>query len=194
VCVLSLTGCAGDDDDPGGSARSTAGSTASPSAVGSAAGSATADPEAGPPKAPAAEDTPRARKAYAEFVVDRWGYALRTNDSEAVTALGPPNRACVGCRELRSELAKRKKQGWFVDFPGAVVKQVTVARGPVPPTISSPRAAVHTATARIDIPESRSYFDDGAFRNDNDAHKGATFTVRMLLDGKRYSLLAFSVT
>jgi hypothetical protein len=139
-----------------------------------------------PPKVPAAvKDTATARKAFAAAVITRWGYALRTDDAGVVTGLSPAKQLCQGCRDFAAALAVRRKQHWYVDFPGARVRSVTV----------TPSGAAHTylAHARVDIPESRSYFTDGSYRNDNPAHKGATFDVRMSYAQKRYTLLAFQV-
>jgi hypothetical protein len=133
----------------------------------------------------AAKDTVAARKAFASSVVARWGYALRTDDATAVTGLSPKNHPCQGCKDFATELGKRRKQRWYVDFPGAKVRSVTV----------SPSSAPHTYLAhlKVDIPASRSFFRNGSFRNDNPAHRGATFDVRMAYSGKAYRLLAFQV-
>ena len=106
-------------------------------------------------------------------MIDSWGYALQTNDAAAVTALSPSAARARAARSSTPELAERRKEGWYVDFPGA---RSTGRRSPraVEPGSGSPRATV-------DIPASASYFDDGTFRNDNEAHKGATFEVRMRL-------------
>jgi hypothetical protein len=132
---------------------------------------------------PAARDTAGSRRQFAEFVITSWSYALRTNDFRSVTGLSPRSGPCGGCQELRTELSKRRDEGWFVDFPGTQVKEIDVRPAGAPGTF--------LARAKVDIPASRSFFDDGTFRNDNAAHRGATFEVRMRLDKKRYSLLAF---
>lgn len=180
--VLAVSGCGGaaESDESAPSEAPSATPSESP------AEEATASPGPEEPERPEAKDNPGSRKDFARFVVDRWGYALRTNQPKAVLELSPRQQPCQGCKDLRAELAKRKKQGWYVDFPGAKVRRVTVNPGEVPGTF--------VARATVDIPASRSYFDDGLFRNDNKAHKGATFEVRMRLDKKRYSLLAFRIT
>jgi hypothetical protein len=129
--------------------------------------------------------TPAAREAFTRYVVEAWSFALRSNDPSPVTDLSPRKRPCEGCRELQAELRKRHRQHWYVDFPGASVRRVRTAAGKAPGT--------WTGTAVVDIPASRSYFDDGTFRNDNAAHRGATFSVTFRPDGRRWSLLAFSV-
>ena len=143
-------------------------------------------PEPTLPEAPPSKDTKAGRQAFAEFVVERWGYALRTNDASALTDLSPRSGPCQGCKELEAELRKREKEGWYVDFPGARVVKVDVVAGDEP--------RVQVATAKIDVPASESYFEDGELRNENEARKGAAFEVRMRLDGKRFVLLAFRVT
>ena len=184
LLAASVTGCSGDTDEPeaseGTSSPSTSESTPSSSP------SPTSSPEPKLPKAPPAKDTAAGREAFAEFVIARWGYALRTNDATALTELSPESGLCEGCAELQAELKKRKKEGWYVDFPGAKVVKLRVEPGEEP--------GVQVATATINVPASESYFDDGELRNENDAHKGATFEVRMRLDGKRYVLLAFRVS
>ena len=43
------------------------------------------------------------------------------------------------------------------------------------------------------MPASRSYFDDGTYRNDNEAHPKVDFTVRMRHQAGRFVLLGFSI-
>jgi hypothetical protein len=186
--AVAMSGCSDGSEEPSAAASSSG--SASPSESGSSATpSASPTPSEPPapklPKAPAAKDTDAGRTAFAEFVIERWGYALLTNDATAVTELSPKDAPCQGCAELAAELKKRTKQGWYVDFPGARVAKVDVVPGEEP--------EVQVATATIDVPASQSYFEDGELRNENDARKGATFEVRMRLDGKRFVLLAFRV-
>lgn len=184
LLAASVSGCSGDSVDPEVS-DSTTSPSASPSSSPSPSPSASMDPEPDLPKAPPAKDTVAGREAFAEFVIDRWGYALQTNDASALTDLSPASGPCEGCAELQSELKTREKEGWYVDFPGARVVELAVEPGDEP--------GVQVATATINVPASASYFDDGELRNENDARKGATFEVRMRLDGKNYVLLAFRV-
>jgi hypothetical protein len=190
LLVSGLAGCSGDSE------TDVAEETTSPSPTASSEPSVSTSPSATPtppdpklPREPAAKDTEAGRQAYAEFVVDRWSYALATNDASAVTDLSPEGALCQGCPELRAELRTRVKEGWYVDFPGAEVDE-KIRLAPAP----EGEPGVTVATATIDIPASTSYFEDGEVRNENKARKGATFEVRMRLDGKRYSLLAFSVS
>lgn len=185
LLATSVAGCS-DDTESSASAPTASASATGPAGGPSSSPSATTTAEPKPPKRPKAKDNQAGRRAFAEFVVDRWGYALRTNDAGALTELSPRSGPCQGCAELRSELRKRKKQGWYVDFPGARVVNVDVAAA------DDPR--VHVAKTKINIPASESYFEDGELRNENKRRKGATFEVRMRLDGKRYSLLAFRVS
>lgn len=184
-----LAGCSGGSDD----AASAPASSASPSPTTSSASaeptpspSPSRTPKPKPPEPPPAEDTPAGREAFARFVIDSWGYALSTNDASALLDLSPQSGPCEGCPELRDELQKRKKQGWYVDFPGAEVVKLQVTPGAQP--------GVQVARATIDVPRSTSYFKDGEVRNVNEAHKGADFEVQMRLDGKRYALLAYRVS
>ncbi len=187
LLTASLGACSGDSSEPSAS-EPTSSESATPSGSSTPSPSPTTDstPEPKLPKAPAAKDTEAGRQAFAEFVIERWGYALRTNDASALSDLSPGSGPCQGCKELESELKKRKKQGWYVDFPGARVAKVDVVAGDEP--------GVQVATATINVPASESYFKDGELRNENEARKGAKFEVRMRLDGKRFVLLAFRVT
>ena len=190
LLAATVAGCSEDSDDSPEPAASEPSATPS-DAVASAteSPSPTSSPKPVLPKAPPAKDNDAGRQAFAELVVERWGYALRTNDATALTELSPQAGLCQGCAELRSELRQRSKQGWYVDFPGAKVVKVDVA--PTDDPTDDP--GTHLARATINVPASESKFEDGAVRNENEARKGATFEVRMLLNGKRYSLLAFSV-
>jgi len=190
--VAACSNGSGSEDaaEPTGTPSSSTSVFASPSASASETStpSSTPTPEPELPRAPAAKDSEAGRRAFAEFVIDRWSYALATNDAAALTDLSPGSGACQGCAELAAELKKRKKQGWYVDFPGATVVRLTLAPA------SEAEPGVTVATATINVPASTSYFEDGEIRNENKAHKGASFEVRMRLDGKRYVLLAFRVS
>jgi hypothetical protein len=185
IVAASVGGCSSDSDQPEASdTTSSPSETTSPSPAPSP--SASSSPEPKLPKAPAAKDTAAGRAAFADFVIARWGYALETNDATALTDLSPESGPCEGCPELQAELRTRTKEGWHVDFPGARIVKMRIGPGDV--------EGVQVATATINVPASTSYFDDGELRNENEAHKGATFEVRMRLDGKRYALLAFRVS
>ena len=53
--------------------------------------------------------------------------------------------------------------------------------------------ATFESTAVIDIPASRSYFEDGTYRNENEAFKNAEFVVGMKYTKARYVLLSYRV-
>ena len=177
--LLGLSACSGDEDEDGDDAP------ASPAAASPTASASPVEDEAAP-EPPLAADTKNAREAFARFVVETWGYALRHNDPKPVVRLSPgPKEPCAGCEELEEELAQRRKDGWYVDFPGAEVRRLRLTAAPDP--------GVFLASATIDIPASISYFDDGSVRNDNEAHRGATFELLMRRDGKRFDLLGFQL-
>lgn len=194
-----LAGCSGDDpasdstNEAGASpSESTSESTGAAPSESASEGTAEAEEAADEseeepalPQAPKARNTPDGRKAFTEFVVERWGYALATNDASAVTDLSAKGSSCQGCKELEKELAKRSKQEWAVDFPGATVDKITVKGAGAPATFES--------TAVIDIPASRSYFEDGTYRNENEAFKNAEFVVGMKYTQARYVLLSYRV-
>jgi hypothetical protein len=179
----TLAACSDEPEEPEASDPSpSSSSTPSPSP----SSTPTTRPKPDLPEPPPAKDTDAGREAFAEFVVARWGYALATNDATALTDLSPKSGPCGGCPELEAELKKRKKEGWYVDFPGAKVVKLEVTPGDDPES--------YVAVATINVPASTSYFKDGEVRNENEAHKGSSFEVRMRLDGKSYVLLAFRVS
>ncbi len=194
-----LAGCSGDEpasdstdatsatpsESPGASAGASPAESASEGTAEAEEAADESDEELALPKAPKARNTPDGRKAFTEFVVERWGYALATNDAAAVTDLSAKGSSCQGCRQLEKELAKRSKQEWAVDFPGATVDKITVKAAGAPATFES--------TAVIDIPASRSYFEDGTYRNENEAFKNAEFIVGMKFTKARYVLLSYRV-
>jgi hypothetical protein len=190
AATTALAACGDDEPDALPTTERTSTPTAAPATpTATAPATPTAEPTESatlrPPRRPQSKNTPKGRKDFAVFVIERWGYALATNNATAVAALAPKGTTCQGCRQLRAELAKRKERGWFVDFPGADVKRVKVVPGDTP--------GVWVATARISVPASRSYFEDGTYRNDNDAHPNVDFTVRMRHQAGRFVLLAFTI-
>lgn len=184
-----LAGCGGDSTD---------GALPSPSASTSKAVTPAPGRSALPaPELPAApKDTAKAREAFAGHILDAWSYALGTNQAHVVTGLSPKKTPCKGCDDFESDLSQRRKQGWYVDFPGAEARKIVVKTG----SAGAPKTLVrqflpkvYNARMTVDIPASRSYFDDGSFRNTNDAHSGATFNVLMAYAGGTYVLLGFQV-
>jgi len=172
-----LSGCSGDSTDSAQPSPSASSTSATP----------TPTPSSSPaPRAPTApKDTAKARAEFARFVVTAWGYALRTNKPGLVTDLSPTKAPCKGCHDFQSELAARKKRHWYVDFPGADIRKVAVHKQGAPKT--------YLAHVVVDIPASRSYFDDGSFRNVNNAHPRAPFDVVMSYVKGKYTLVEFQV-
>ena len=76
----------------------------------------------------------------------------------------------------------RRAEGWTVDFPGLTVRGIAL----------SSHGDDRVARARVDVPASDSYNDDGTFRNASPAHKGATFLVQMRFVDSRWRLVGFS--
>ncbi len=186
LTAVSLTACSGDSPKAAGepSQTPTAEETSSPSP----SASPTAAPTPKAPTRPAFAPGEKGQRAFASYVVASWGYALSTNKAGVLTGLSPSKKQqCRGCKELAAELRRRANDGWHVDFPGARVKQTKLAR----------EGDRILATTTADIPASRSFFDDGTFRNDNEAHAGAKFLIDLRIDGeakkRRYVLLAFSL-
>ena len=187
LLAAGLAGCDGSSKEPAATPSQTPTSAAS-SASPSESSSPTSSPTPERPSKPAFAPGDKGQKAFAEYVVASWGYALSTNDATAVTGLSPSKKEqCRGCADLTAELRKRTKEGWHVVFPGAEVKKTTLGRD----------GERILATTVADIPASQSFFDDGSFRNDNAAHPGATFLIDLRIDGaakkRHYVLLGFSL-
>ena len=175
-----LAGCSSGADGK----SSTSPSAAAPASTGPSSAPSAPTATDAPPPAPRPAPGPAGQRAFARHVMDLWGYALRTNDAAPLRELGG-TKACGGCAALSTELARREKQGWVVDFAGLDVRSVAVAK---------PRGAERVARARVDIPASDSYNTDGSFRNTSPAHAGSTFVVRMRYADKRYRLVSFTVS
>jgi hypothetical protein len=185
--LLVVSGCSGDEPD-GRDADDAAETSASEAvaATESPSPSASPDDDERPPKPPRAADTKEARTAFVEFVVESWGFALRHNDPAPVVGLSPSRKQpCLGCADLQAELAERRKQGWYVDFPGADIGRITFGPGPEPGTFA--------AAAAIDIPATLSYFDDGSVRNTSEEHPNSSFELLARRDGKEFTLLGFRI-
>lgn len=181
--VAGLGGCGGDERTPRTPAATTPTATTAVTPAETPTPTSTEPPGPALPAAPKAADTRPAATAFTRFVVARWDYVLATNDGTAVTRLSPKGQPCEGCRDLEAELARRVRQQWRVDYPGSTVRTVDVRR----------ENDVWVGTARIDVPPSRSYYDDGSFRNASPAHSGARFTARFRFGKGRFELLFFQV-
>lgn len=177
-----LAACNGTQEPSGSPSSSPASAASTPQAADeeqSPSSSASATPR--PPKA---GKGPNGQRAFARFVMDAWSWSLITNDASPLLAASPSRtKPCEGCRRLERELANRADEGWYVDFPGLTVGRTRLARD----------GTTVTATTRVDIPESDSFFEDGTYRSSSPAHPDATFRVRMRLVDGDYRLLAFSV-
>jgi hypothetical protein len=184
VLAAATAGCSANGDDAKQALRRSP--TPSPSALEPSPSTSPAPTAEVPPAAPAAAKGPTGEKIFARHVMDLWGYALRTNDVGPLVAASLSGKPCDGCRTLAADLAKRKQQGWSVDFSGVKVHSVTVPK-------KQPKKGPVTATATVDIPESDSFNDDGSYRNTNPAHAGVRFTVRMTYTPKGYRLVSFTV-
>ena len=171
------------------SPRADSSGSPSPSTTPSAsATTASAQETGGAEEAPTTEGRRHAGRAARVRPLRHGPLGLRPQHQRcsAVTSLGAPGKKCEGCADLTKELAQRKKEGWFVDFPGVAVDRIEVRS-------LSGAPGVWAATAKVDIPASRSYFEDGSFRNDNAAHKNTAFAVTMRWVGKRYVLVSYEV-
>jgi hypothetical protein len=185
LVAAALAGCTGSSDTPD-ALPSTASSGSSPSAESSpspsADSSASAVPD--PPLPPKARKGPEGQEAFARFVMEAWSWSLRTNDASPLLEVSPSRKQpCDGCRTLDRELHARAKEGWYVDFPGLTVASTRLR----------PAGDTVVATAKVAIPESDTYQDDGSYRSTSPAHEDATFTVTMRLTKAGYRLVSFSV-
>lgn len=117
--------------------------------------------------------------------MEAWSWSLITNDANPLLQASPSRKQpCDGCRRLQEELEDRAKEGWYVDFPGLTVERTRLTRN----------GRTVTATTKVAIPESDSFFEDGTYRSTSPAHPDASFVVRMRLADDGYQLLAFSVS
>lgn len=186
VAALTLAGCSNDSEEPTTEAGETPASSESASESPTVSPSEVESPEPEEPEEPAFGAGAKAQRAFVTYVVDGWSYSLVTNDA-SVLLDASGRKPCRGCDSLRAELRQREKEGWYVDFPGAKIKKITFAS----------RGDVREATAVVAVPESRSFFDDGTFRNDNKAHDDARFLVDIEAVGsgkkRNWELVAFSV-
>lgn len=183
--TLVAAGCNGGTDTSGTDATPSSSATPSPEDSQSPSPTEAALPEPPkPPEPPKAANTTAGKKAFARYVVDTWDYALLTNDPEPLLRLSPGKKPCVGCKQLESELKKRKKQGWYVDFPGAEVKDVEIDK----------RAGLSLAQMSVSIPESDSYNDDGSYRSTSPAHAKGSFEVEMRFQKRSFELVSFRLS
>lgn len=172
------------------------GPTASPAAVAglspgvpSGASSPTPSPSSstsplGPPPRPETRRGAPGQRQFARYVIALWGYALRTNDPAPLLAAGATRKPCQGCERLASTLRQRRREHWYVDFPGVVVRAVDVHRS----------GDLTVAEASVGIPPSSSLNTDGSFRGANPAHPHARFVVRMRWVKDTYRLVGFTLS
>jgi hypothetical protein len=180
--VVTFSACSGPADEPTAPApRTPSESPASPAPTTGTATDRTVPP---PPELPHFRPGPKGQRAFAGFVRDAWSWSLVSNDAAPLLRVSPSKkRACDGCRALERELRSRDRAGWFVDFPGLDPGATKVRRD----------GDVMTATTRVTIPESETYFEDGRFRSTNPQHARARFVVEMRRTASGYRLLSFRV-
>lgn len=178
--VVGLTGCASEE-------KRTAEARATPRASTSPTPTPTPSPTkpvAIPPEQPEFAQGSAGKEAFAEYVVHAWAYSLATNDSSLLDEVSAGGKPCLGCEAQSDTLAQRESEGWSV-YPFKVtidkIRLIETALGT-------------TARVRFDIPETKSFFDDGSFRNISPAHPESTFTVAMKTAENAYELVAFSIT
>jgi len=133
---------------------------------------------------PSGHEERAGQEAFATYVVEAWAYALATNDGSLLTDVSAGRKPCQGCKELETELAQRTKDGWSVYPFDVTIDKIKLVRSRLGTT----------ARVRFDVPETRSFFDDGSLRNTSPAHVGATFTVSLRLEKKEYQLLGFAIS
>jgi len=184
LCAAALTSCGG-DDEPAAEPSPTPAVTSTPTPT--ATETPTTAPEVEAPEVPAFSKGTDGQQAFAEYVVQSWAYALSTNNATPLADVSAGKKPCQGCTELVEELDARESDGWSV-YPF----EVTVNR------VKLIQSALGT-TARVtfDVPETRSFFDDGSFRNSTPATSDAVFTVSMRVEGEKaqraYRLIGFTI-
>ena len=137
-----------------------------------------------PPRPPVAGNTPAGRRAFARHVVDAWTYALRTNDPRPLVQLSAKRKPCTGCEQLRRELQRRDRQGWYVDLSRVPVRRIEVEKV----------GGAFVAAMRVAIPRSDSYHRDGSYRSTSPAHPRARFGVELRFVDDSFKLVSFRVT
>ena len=177
ICGLALSGCGADNKEPSPK------STETPSPTTTSTPSPT-KPVAEKPVLPDATKGKKGQEAFATYVVNAWAYSLATNEASILKDVSAGTKPCRGCIEQTATLAERAKEGWYVYPFEVTISKIRLIR----------TALGTTARVRFDIPETRSFFDDGKFRNTSPAHTGATFTVSMKLDKKKYQLVGFTIS
>ncbi|HSV37413.1 MAG TPA: hypothetical protein VLI04_01515 [Nocardioidaceae bacterium] len=184
ACGIALTGCSGDEPSAEPSRTpSTITPTETPSPTVTESTPPETTPEVEQPTPPSFAKGAAGQEAFATYVVELWAYALAANNAVPLTQLSVGRKPCQGCGELEDELRGRRLEEWSV-YPF----EVTVQR------IRLIDSALGT-TARVvfDVPETRSYFEDGSFRNTSPARTGATFTVSMRQEKQAYRLVGFTI-
>ncbi len=178
VCALGLAACGGDDKPV---AKPKPSPTASPTPT---ADATPTKPEVTEPIQPEFAEGKDGQEAFATYVVEAWAHSLATNDTTLLRKISLGGKPCQGCKKQDKEVAKRTQEGWYV-YPFEItidsIRLITTAIGT-------------TARVRMDIPETRSFFDDGSFRNTSPAHDDTVFTVSMQAGKKQYRLVGFAIS
>lgn len=179
---LAVSACGGEDEPE--AEPSPTPTTASPTPTPTETRPPT-KPEVDEPTLPAFRKGEAGQEAFATYVVQAWAYALATNDADPLVGLSVGRKqACRGCPELITELKERTAEGWSVyPFEVAIegIRLIESALGV-------------TARVSFDVPETRSFFDDGSFRNDSAAHDDSTFTISMRPEKQEYRLIGFTIS
>jgi hypothetical protein len=177
ICAaLALTGCGGDETPTSRPTPTTATRTPTPTPTPTV-------PVIEKPSLPPATKGPKGQEAFATYVVEGWTYALATNDASILTDVSAGKKPCLGCRELEAELATRASAGWSVYPFDVTIDKVKLSQSNLGTN----------ARIRFDVPETKSFFDDGSLRNTNPAHPNSIFTVSMRLGKTAYELIGFTV-
>jgi hypothetical protein len=180
---LTLVSCSDDDPEAEPEPTPTVSSTPTPSPPETTTTPAVTEA----PELPEFAAGPDGQEAFARYVVESWAFSLTTNDATPITDLSTGKKPCQGCGALTEELAKRDREEWSV-YPF----EVTIDR------VKLIQSALGT-TARVtfDVPETRSFFDDGSLRNATPAASDAVFTVSLRVEGekakRRYRLIGFTI-
>lgn len=186
---LAAAGCS----TPGRSADGGAASPAAAASLSPGASSGSSSPSPGPssstspvapPLRPEAARGAAGQRRFARYVIALWGYALRTNDPAPLFAASFTKQPCQGCERLASTLQQRKREHWYVDFPGVVVRGIALRRS----------GDLTVAQASVSIPPSVALNTDGSFRSANPAHPHARFLVRMRMVNDTYRLVGFTLS
>ena len=187
LLASAAVGCSSDDGPQQASAES------SPSASTEASASPSAEPSETPAPSESADaeqagtvqdeveapeeptglkNNAKSRAEFTRYVVDAWIYAFISNDPKPLVDASVKG-GCDGCSNLRKEMRKRSKEGYFIELVGVGVGKTNE------PKKQPPDGKVTITKTSLALPESRILNEDGTLRALSPAHPDTTFTAKV---------------